>query len=519
MALLNELVAEYSTTDLAEIFDEVDQTNRRAVDLTTIDPDNFTHLKEVTLAQWLLESARATSKLSATAKNFAGLKWRDEMSDFATRLNIKVPSEPISVDFCQFEDLGKFLRGYWKFLTRPPYAGLEANTKSPENFLGFIQSKGFAADIGYVSKVLKLVAEARNLLATASGVVVPTVPDTLQVTSFPKEVEVGQEFKVGGTASPSDKGTELSVLIDNRFPGEGTVIAEDGKWQFRFIFTQAGDRKMRISLGTQSEEIKIKASIPAAAAAGAAIIRLTGSIGVGGINKPNEKVAVKQRLHSLGFTFVGDPSSSALNTGFIYAIRLFQSVIAGRSTLAGDGRVDVGGVTHLWLQAANAPRWLTMPDSNSSTSFVNFEKQQTSDDHDFGTSWMADVILAIATDYHNTHAVLNPGSASFTINDVSRPQGGDTPDHAGHETGLMCDVNLPRSDGQAGGITWSSSIYDQNATRALIKSIRRQQLVRAVFFNDPTLRSETFMGKALCAFSSGHDNHIHFEINPPVRAL
>lgn len=516
MALLNELVAVYSNADLADIFNEVDQTDRRAVDLTRIDPDNFTHLKEVTLAQWLLESARATSKLSATAKNFAGLKWREEMSEFATKLNIKVPSEPVSVDFCQFEDLDKFLRGYWKFLTRSPYAGLEANTKSPENFIGFIQSKGFAADISYVGKVLKLVSEARNLLATASGVVIPAAPDTLQVTSFPKKVEVGQEFKVGGIASASDKGKELSVLIDNRFSGDGTVIAEDGKWQFSFVFTQAGDRKMKISLGTQSEEIEIKASIPAAA--GAATIRLTGSVGAGGINKPDEKIAVKQRLHSLGFTFVGDSSSSALNTGFIHAIRLFQSVIAGLSTLEGDGRVDVGGVTHLWLQAANAPRWRTMPDSNSSVSFVNFEKQQTSDDHDFGTSWLADVILDIAADYHNTHAALKPGSASFTINDVSRPQGGNTPDHAGHETGLMCDVNLPRTDGQSGGITWSSSTYDQNATRALIKSIRRQQLVRAVFFNDPTLRGEMFMGKALCAFSSGHDNHIHFEINPPVRA-
>jgi hypothetical protein len=516
MALLNELVAEYATTDLADIFNEVDRTDKRSVDLIEIDPDNYTHLKEVTLAQWLLESARATSDLAATAKNFAGLKWRDEMVVFATPKSIKVPSESEAMDFCLFTDIDKFLRGYWKFLTRSPYAGLEANTKSPENFIGFIQSKGFAADIGYVGKVLKLVPEARNLLATASGVVVPTVPDTLQVTSFPKEVEVGQEFKVGGTASASDKGKKLSVLIDNRFPGDGTVIGEDGKWQFNFVFHQAGDRKVKISLGTQSEEIEIKASIPAAS--GAATISLTGSVGAGGINKPAEKIAVKQRLHSLGFTFVGDPNSSALNTGFIHAIKLFQSIIAGRSNLGGDGRVDVGGATHLWLQAANAPRWRTMPDSNSSVSFVNFEKQQTGDDHDFGTSWMADVMLDIATDYHNTHVVPNPGAAPFTINDVSRPQGGDTPDHAGHETGLMCDVNLPRADGKSGGITWSSSNFDRNATRALIKSMRRQKLVRAVFFNDPTLRGETFMGKALCTFSSGHDNHIHFEINPPIRA-
>ena len=126
---------------------------------------------------------------------------------------------------------------------------------------------------------------------------------------------------------------------------------------------------------------------------------------------------------------------------------------------------------------------------------------------------MAQTIEAIARDYHATSS----GSAPFTINDVSRPKGGYTPDHAGHHTGLMCDVLLPRTDGKSGFITWSSSNFDRNADRALIKSMRKQPLVRAVFFNDPTLTGERFEGKPLCTFAKGHDNHIHFEINPPVR--
>lgn len=290
MALLDNLVKEYAETDLADIFQEVDQTDKRSVDLTEINPDNYTHLKEVTLAQWLLESARASSDLAATAKNFAGLKWRDEMAPFATPKSIKVPSESKAMDFCQFQELDKFLRGYWKFLTRSPYAGLEANTKSPENFIGFIQSKGFAADIGYVGKVLKLVPEARNLLATASGVVVPTVPDTLQITGFPQEVEVGQSFKVEGTASSADQGKKLSVLIDDKFKGEDAVVGEEGKWQFSFVFTQAGDRKMKIFLGTQSEEITIQASVSTATATGKVAIPLSGSVGSGGINKAADKI-------------------------------------------------------------------------------------------------------------------------------------------------------------------------------------------------------------------------------------
>ncbi|MFO0210376.1 MAG: muramidase (flagellum-specific), partial [Pseudanabaena sp.] len=84
--------------------------------------------------------------------------------------------------------------------------------------------------------------------------------------------------------------------------------------------------------------------------------------------------------------------------------------------------------------------------------------------------------------------------------------------HAGHETGLMCDVLLPRKDGDFGGITWFRAEYDQRATRALIKSIRKNKLVRSVLFNDPALIDE-----GICSFASGHDNHIHFEIDPPVR--
>jgi hypothetical protein len=516
MALLDDLVQQYAQADLSIIFREVDATDNRQVNLTAIPPDHFSHLKEVSLAQWLLESARATSKLAEDQKNFAGLKWRKEMTPFATPKSIKVPSESEAMDFCLFTDIDNFLRGYWKFLTREPYKGLEENTQTPENFIGFIQSKGFAADISYVSKVLKLVPEARTLLAKANGIVIPPLPDTLQVTSFPKEVEVGQSFRIEGTAAAADKGKKLTVLIDNQFPLDDIKIEEGGEWKAEFVFLQAGDRIVKIAIDNQSVEIKIKASPPKAT--GAVTLNLTGSVGLGGINRTADKIAVKQRLHSLGYTFVGDPNSAALNTGFILAIKLFQSIIAGRETLGGDGRIDVDNTTQKWLEAANAPRWQTMPDSNPSISLINHEKNQTNDDHDFGTSWLADAILEIAADYHNTFRVSNPSSAAFSINDVSKPTGGDTPQHAGHETGLMCDVRLPRTDGQHGGITWESGNFDRTAARALIKAMRRQKLVSQVLFNDATLRNETFLGQKLCNFAPGHDDHIHFAIRPPVRA-
>jgi hypothetical protein len=154
-----------------------------------------------------------------------------------------------------------------------------------------------------------------------------------------------------------------------------------------------------------------------------------------------------------------------------------------------------------------------MPKSDPGNGFVNGELRETHDNHDFGTSWLADAIKEIAQDYQNTHRKNHPKAAPFAINDVSLPHGGDTRDHAGHETGLMCDVFLPKQDGTFGGIFWSSPEYDRNAARAQLKSIRRHKLFRVVFFNDPQLIDE-----GLCKWASGHDHHLHFEINPPVRS-
>lgn len=517
MALLDELVKNYAAKDLETIFNQV------GIPSAKVHPINRQPLKEVTLAQWLLESGRATSDLAIKAFNFAGLKWRHpDMDGFATAIKIKVPSEPQEVEFCQFKDVDAYIMGYWKFLTRSPYAGLEEHTHTPETFIGFLQRKGYAADPGYINKVIGLLPEAQQLLTRARGITITLSPVQLQVTRAPQEVEVGQNFRVEGVASLTDSGKVLLLEIDDTFPSKGAAIGQDGKWGIDFVFHQAGDRKMQVAVGSETTEISIKA-VPSASdqddeetpnPTGKVAIKLTKSVGVGVVNNNKDEVkAVKQRLRDLGYTWVGNPDSVTIDTGTVKAIKLFQSIIAGRSTVAGDGRIDVGGPTHQWLQAANAPRWVAMPFSDPSIGFVNFERDQTHDEHDFGTDWLADTILAIAKDYQDSYRNANPSAAPFAINDISLPHGGDTPDHAGHETGLMCDVYLPRKDGKFGGIHWWDASYDRNATRALLKSIRTSKLVRAVFFNDPELKK-----LRLCTHASGHDHHIHFEINPPVRA-
>jgi hypothetical protein len=523
MSLLNDLVNNYRQKDLKEILSQVGIKSEKLTDI------NRQILKEVTLAQWLLESAKAESKLAIDANNFAGLKWRvPEMKGFAEPFKMKVASEVEEVEFCKFTDIDAFIIGYWKFLTRTPYKGLEDYTNTPENFLGFLKGKGYSSDPNYVAKVVHLLPEAQNLLANTGGVVVVPSVKQLQLIRAPQELEIGQNFRVEGVARLADIGKVLSIAIDDKFPGPNVPIREGGKWQFDFVFKQKGDRQMTITLEDQTLKINIKVVVPldgkenqgtqqpvASSSSEAKLIKLSGSVGVGAVNQPEDVKAVKARLYQLGYTWVGDRNSADVNRGLFDAIKLFQSIIAGRSTLNGDGRIDVGEMTHRWLQAANAPQWILMPKSNPNNGLINGELADTADHHDYGTQWLADAIAQIALDYQNTYRKTHPKAALFAINDVSLPHGGDTPDHQGHETGMMCDVYLPKKNGDFGGIFWSSAEYDQDTMRAMIKCIRKQKLVKpgAVFFNDPQLIDE-----GLCAHAGGHDHHVHFEINPPLRS-
>lgn len=238
---------------------------------------------------------------------------------------------------------------------------------------------------------------------------------------------------------------------------------------------------------------------------------LSGSVGKGGDNRPPDVLAVKRRLTELGFAFF--PVNDKLDQGLVMAIRLFQSITAGRNRQVGDGRIDVGMRTHQFLDASNAPSWITMPVSGPG--FENFEAQDTSDQHDFGTQWLADTIRSAGAEYKFRYLQQTPQAAKITINDVSLPEGGDTPDHAGHETGLACDLRLPRRDGGSGGIRNpnTNSHYDREAMRVQLECLLSQELVTRVFFNDRTLIQE-----GLCEPLPGHNNHVHFEIGAPVPA-
>ncbi|MDQ3803283.1 MAG: hypothetical protein M3416_05450 [Acidobacteriota bacterium] len=243
-------------------------------------------------------------------------------------------------------------------------------------------------------------------------------------------------------------------------------------------------------------------------------VPLQGSVGAGGRNLPADVVAVKTRLIALGFVWLAPPTPTA-GPQTTRTIKLFQAVKNGFDTVLlakNDGLIQVGQDTHRWLEAANAPRWQRLPLGSPEEGFFNREVADSSDNHDFGTEWLAETIRLTGAAYRKAHLKGHPNAALLTINDASIPEGGNTPDHAGHETGLTFDAFLPRRNGTAGGIAVGAPTYDRTAMREMIKAFLKQPLASHVFLNDNTL-----IGQGLCRPQAGHHDHAHFEIFPPAR--
>ena len=131
------------------------------------------------LAQFILESARGSSKLATEHLNFAGMKWRPEMQGHAEKVLVDAPSE--TAYFCAFDSVEAFARGYWVFLARKPYEGGQTHADSPYDFIDFV-APIWAADPAYAEKLKDLLAEADGLLARHS-----------QEDHRPEEVAVGSE--------------------------------------------------------------------------------------------------------------------------------------------------------------------------------------------------------------------------------------------------------------------------------------------------------------------------------------
>lgn len=121
-------------------------------------------LKAITLAQWMLESGRATSELATKHINFAGLKWREEMKAVPGTVGVRYEAHDGSEVYCKFTSIENFITGYWAFINRSVYNGWRDYKDNPKGFLDHLVKCGYCPDKGYADKVYKLLPEAEGLL-------------------------------------------------------------------------------------------------------------------------------------------------------------------------------------------------------------------------------------------------------------------------------------------------------------------------------------------------------------------
>jgi N-acetylmuramoyl-L-alanine amidase len=126
----------------------------------------FPKPKPVTIAQWMHESGRGSSKLATDHNNFAGLKWRDEMEGFATPVTYQAHDG--TDRYCKFKSVETFITGYWHFLERSPYRGWRDHAASGAEFMNFI-GPNYTPTAGYGAAVEGLMPEAESLLASFGG--------------------------------------------------------------------------------------------------------------------------------------------------------------------------------------------------------------------------------------------------------------------------------------------------------------------------------------------------------------
>ncbi len=125
----------------------------------------YPQLKAASVAQWIEESGWGRSELARVYNNFAGIKYRTELRDYARRVRVKVSDG--THYFAHFFDLESFIAGYWANLERAPYQGWRATATDPVAFIRFI-GPIWAQNPYYVAKLLTLLPKAEKLIAPAA---------------------------------------------------------------------------------------------------------------------------------------------------------------------------------------------------------------------------------------------------------------------------------------------------------------------------------------------------------------
>ncbi|MEQ1861605.1 MAG: N-acetylmuramoyl-L-alanine amidase [Chthoniobacteraceae bacterium] len=230
-------------------------------------PIQFPQLKAISIAQWLLESARGSSRLCSEHFNFGGLKFRSEMAGLATPVQFTTTHDGTDT-YCRFATLENFCRGYWRFMARAPYEGFENHVATGEAYIRFVgpiyaPAPADAGNVGYADKVIALLGEASALLKAAqkSGEALVEVgadlPEEPGHTSVEHVVVIdpghGGKNDTGGSAA--NHATSASGVLEKtmtldfaRLVREALTSAGDGQpFTMKVILTRDGDTNLGLA--------------------------------------------------------------------------------------------------------------------------------------------------------------------------------------------------------------------------------------------------------------------------------
>lgn len=246
-----------------------------------------------------------------------------------------------------------------------------------------------------------------------------------------------------------------------------------------------------------------------------ATLYLAGSVGEGGVNDPFDVKNVVDRFVELGYVWVRD-CVKGKDKELIRTIRLFQSIYKGSGKAdKGDGKISVGGETHKWLAAQNAPAWVKI--FGGTGLGWHSTRDYSENNGGYATSWLLERLKWTGMMYRAA-ALLNVSDAPpLWVRECSPKIGGNATGHKSHETGLDVDIRLPllppkTNDWfQLKGHNYTK-YFHYDAALVQCEMIKKHMQSKYIFFNDPR-----FIKKRLTTHEANHSEHYHVRIKPPVR--
>ncbi len=142
------------------------------LNLPGLSPEVAERLKLITLAQWAEESNWGKSELARLHFNYAGMKAISEVARViseAPATKVVYQAHDGSDIYLRFAAISNFIKGYWLFVERTPYAGWREVAHEPAAFIRHLANHGWAQKAGYAERVIVIADTLRELGVGASN--------------------------------------------------------------------------------------------------------------------------------------------------------------------------------------------------------------------------------------------------------------------------------------------------------------------------------------------------------------